>query len=166
MFERFKRNDSTANTQNNEPARTPIKVRIDRFFQGLFGRKPAYRITKHGVEIEYFDFSDTDNLPFDLETYQDTQIFIQDYANPWYFDLDSIEENYPNFTEEEVTKVSDVFAEKHVYPSQRWKLLANQNVLRDMFVGGAFNDQRIMRLLYLIGGGVGLLLLIILGGGI
>lgn len=143
----------------------PRRVRIKRWWQRRFNRKPAYRITRNGVVVRYFNFSDTDSLPFDLETYQDTQIFIGSWANPWYVDIDSIEKAYPDFTKQETTEVSDVFGEKHVYPSQRWKMLANQHALQEMFEGRTLNNETIQRLLYAVLGGLVLIGLFLIFGG-
>jgi len=143
----------------------PWRHRVHAWINRRFGRKPAYLITKHGIETHWFDFSDTGNLPFDRDTYRDTQLFIGNWANPWYVDIESIKDAYPDFTEQNITTIENVFTDKHVYPSQRWKLLANQSVLRDMFVGGGFDEQRIMRLLYALCAGVGFIAILLLFGG-
>lgn len=168
MTENAKSQSAESENNSNSPipyVSKPLTHRINRWVQSRFNRKPAYRITKHGIEVEYLDFTDTEKLPFDLETYRETQLFIGSYANPWRVDIDSIEEAYPDFTEQKISNIQDVFAKRHVYPSQRWKLLANQNALRDMFVGGAIDDQRILRLLYLAIVGIGFIAILLLFGG-
>lgn len=158
-----------AETQNSisqkSNGRIGIKNRINKFIHRLFGRKPAYRITRNGVEVKYFDLDDTDSLPFDKETYRNTQIFIGKWSNPWFIDIDNIEDEYPNFAEQDITQISDIFSEKYVYPSQRWKLLANQNVLKDMFVGGMMNEQQLKRLMYIVLAGIGFIALLLVFGG-
>lgn len=143
----------------------PRRVRLKRWMQRRFNRKPAYRITRNGVVVKYFNFSDPQTLPFDLETYRDTQIFIGSWANPWKVDIDSITDAYPDFTEQEITEVSDVFEEKHVYPSQRWKVLANQQVIQEMFEGRSLNQDRVVRLLYATLGGLIMIGLFLIFGG-
>lgn len=143
----------------------PIRYRLHKFFHKTFSRKPAYMVKKNGIEVRYFDFNDTDTLPFDPETYSETQLFIGSWANPWYVDIDEIKEQYDDFTEETVTKVDDVFSKKHIYPSQRWKMLANQNVLSEMFIGRSLRQQRVIRLLYAVLGGIVVLGLITVFGG-
>lgn len=162
--------ENTPDTPKNNTSRLqrgfiPIRNRVNRFIQRVFKRKPAYLITETGIETHYFNFAKDETLPFDTETYADTQIFIGNWANPWYFDIAEIENEYENFSEKDITKIEDIFEKEYVYPSQRWKLLANQNVLRDMFVGGAIDDARIMRLLYALLAGVGLLGILVVFGG-
>lgn len=144
---------------------TKTRYKIKTALLGIVNKKPAFRIHRNGVDVKYFNLSDTKNLPFDRDTYNDTQVFIGKWSNPWYFDIDKIEDAYPNFEEENITKIEDVFSKKHVWPSQRWKLLANQDVLNQMFVGGALSSERIVRLLYLIAAGIGFVGILILFGG-
>lgn len=150
------------NTQNGKISR---RYRLHQFFHTLFNRKPAYMITRTGIEVKWFDFSNPQTLPFDTDTYNDTQIFIGDWANPWYVDVDAIEDQYDDFTKAEITTVNDVFKKKHIYPSQRWKTLANQNVLSEMFIGRTMRQERVVRLLYAVCGGLLILAILILFGG-
>lgn len=127
----------------------PMRVRALWWLQRRLNRKPAYRLTRNGVEVHWFNFSDTDTLPFDLETYRETQVFIGNWANPWKIDVDGITDEYDNFVECEINDSSDIFGTDYVYPSQKWKLLANQNALSEMFTGRSINTDQLRRLLYL-----------------
>lgn len=161
--------NSGHNIENNsvhlQKGFVPLRVRLKRWIQRRFNRKPAYRITRNGVVVKYFNFADTSTLPFDLETYRDTQIFIGSWANPWYVDIDSITDEYDDFTEQSVTKISDVFGGKHVYPSQRWKILSNQQVIQEMFEGRSLDQDQFKRLLYANLGGLVMIGLFLIFGG-
>ena len=128
---------------------------------GLFNRKPAFLIKRNGIEIHFFNFANTDALPFDKNTYQDTQIFIGDWANPWYVDIDSIEEQYDEFSYNE--SLDNLIEEKHVTPSQTYKTYMGQRLLADMIMGAGFDEEKIVRILYAIGGAVAFILLLLIG---
>lgn len=164
----WNRNKSDSQENNEEETQTgfhPIRYRLNKFFHRCFSRKPAYRIQPTGIEVRYFNFDKTETLPFDMDTYNETQLFIGSWANPWYVDFDAIEDNYDDFTKEEITKVDDVFGEQYIYPSQKWKTLANQNVLSEMFVGKTRRQERVIRLLYAVLGGLILLAILTIFGG-
>lgn len=144
----------------------PYRYRLNKWIQRRMGRKPAYMVTRGGIEVHYFNFADTDTLPFDLETYRNTQIFMGNWANPWYVDVDGITEEYDNFAECEINDSSDIFGTEYVYPSQKWKTLANQKALAEMFTGRSINTDQLRKLLYVVIGGLVLIgLIVALGGG-
>lgn len=168
MIGLWNRRDSESQENNSEETQSgfhPIRYRLNRFFHRCFSRKPAYRIRPNGIEVRYFNFDNPETLPFDKDTYNETQIFIGKWANPWYVDFEAIEEQYDNFTEDTITTVDDVFEKQHIYPSQRWKTLANQNVLSEMFVGRSVRQERVIRLLYAVLGAIAILFILTVFGG-
>lgn len=140
------------------PTKPPFKNRINDFFGKLFNRKPVYIIKRNGVERQFYNLDKPETLPFDKNTFEETQIFIQDFANPWYVDFESIQEEYdfPN----ENTTLDNLVSEKHIYPSQKFKDLNKQTVIRDMYRASNMDFEKINRLLYAIGGMTAIILLL------
>lgn len=154
-------------TENGEPQSEINKrsrigevwFKIKDGFNRSFDRRPAYIVTGSGVRVEWHDFTNPSELPFDLETYEETQIFLGDYANPWHVQLEQIEKEYSEFGSDEPIK--NLVSNKHVIPSQKYKVYMNQTVLKDTFRGGGLNTDRIKMVLYGILG-VGILNLVVL----
>jgi len=129
-------------------------------FSRSVNRKPAYRITENGIEVDYFNFDNPKSLPFDIETYNDCNLFLGDYANPWHVDLDAIESEYEEFGSGD--PITDLVEKKHVMPSQKYKTYMNQNVLQSTFSFGGLEFERLKYIAYMILGGVAINLVITL----
>lgn len=129
----------------------------------IFNKQPVYKITQNGIEVHFFDINNEQNLPFDKETYRETQLFIGDWSNPWYVDIESIKDSYPDFTEQEITNLTDIFSEKHIYPSQKYKQYMNQRVISDMYNSVHMPVDKLVRLMYICLAGIGIVAFLILG---
>lgn len=73
---------------------TRVKAKTIDGFRRSINQKPAYVIGKNGIRVEWHDFSDPTSLPFDRDTFENSNLFLGDYANPWSVDFDSIAEEY------------------------------------------------------------------------
>lgn len=135
------------------------KFKTKMFVYSLMGKSPTYHITENNIIVKWHNLDNIDNLPFDLDTYEETQLFLgHTYANPWKPDIEKIDEIYDEYDYED--PITDLIEKKHIIPSQRYKTLMNQNSLVETFTPSQNNLNRLQTLLYLISAGVGLLVLI------
>lgn len=141
------------------PTLPPFKVWLKEKFLRTANKKPAYRITQDGIARDWFNFNKTETLPFDKDTYRKTQLFLGDYANPWYVNLEGIKEEYDEFGHDE--PITNLIEANHVIPSQKYKNYMNQTVLNDTFQAGGLRSERIRYILYATLG-VGLLNLLVM----
>ena len=137
--------------------KTRYKVKV--FWNGLWGKSPTFHIKENDIEVRFHNLSDYKNLPFDLDTYETTQLFIgNNYSNPWNPDIDSIEKMYNEYSYDD--PINDLIKKKHIIPSQRYKLLMNQDSLTDTFRPSSDNLSRMQTLLYVAIAGIGFLVLL------
>jgi len=115
-------------------------------FHRSIGQKPAYIVNQSGVEVRWFDFSDPGALPFDPDTYNDSQLFLGSWANPWHVDLDAIEREYSRYEYDD--PITDLIKKKHVIPSQAYKSYMNQRVVNYTFNLAAVDWDRIKYAVY------------------
>jgi len=132
-------------------------------FESMRNRYPAYRLTSEGIEVHWFDFSNTDDLPFDLDTYYKCQLFIGDWANPFTVDIESINDEFEELDYDKLQKGVHELKGEHVTPSQKYKTYMYQNTLSGIFSIQGENHQKILYALYANLGVLGLLFLVVVG---
>lgn len=146
---------------NGESVIGQKKEQLMKFYHSLLNRKPVYRLTETGMQVEYYSFSDTSELPFDVNTYQNSQLFLGDYANPWNVEVEQILEEYPeadgNISEKELVE------NDYIIPSQKYKAYMKQKVYSDMFSESVLGDLPVMRILYIMSAGIGFIILLLVG---
>lgn len=133
--------------------------RLKIWINGVLNKKPVYNITQNGIKREFYNLKDTKNLPFDPDTYEDTQLFIgHNYANPWYVDIESIEKQYDIY--EYNHTLDSLIEQKHVIPSQRYKRLMIDDTISNTFSPNRQNLQRLQQIVIAIAVGVGFLVML------
>ena len=136
-----------------------LKFSIKRRIAALQNQYPVYRLTKNGIEVKFYDFSEYNELPFDRDTYQSNQLLIGDYANPAYIETDYLIEEFKDEYDEYKSKNQSIEGE-HIIPSQKYKTYMKQDILKQIFSATGMDMDKITWLLF---GVIGLEAIIIVG---
>lgn len=94
---------------------------------------PAYVITDSGIRRKWIHPANYEDMPFDMDTYGNQQIFFKNYGNPIYIDTQDIEENLDS---------------ENIIPSQKYKTYMKQRVLTQVFSSGDFEPKKLMYLIF------------------
>lgn len=116
--------------------------RRKRWFSRKRNKVPAYVITKSGIRVNWINPNAIEEMPFDMDTYGNQQVFVEDYATPIKINIEDIEKTMDG---------------NDIITSSKYKTYMGQRVLSQVFRGSGFEPKKLM---YLIFANIGLTVLL------